>query len=104
MRSLPPFPVYSLGGDIDGGNWGGKNASGDCGNTGVARVGIGGLPGVLLIKICVLLRPRDIEGFGELGIILIVFSYICFWVSILILSVFFSAASAPINNRIEVLL
>ena len=36
LRSLPPFPIYSLAGAVDGGNWRGKNASEnaskDCGN------------------------------------------------------------------------
>ena len=99
LRSLPPFPIYSFAGTIDGGNWRGKDASGDCGNTGAARLGVGGFPGVLLIKVCVLLQPG-----GIVGIILIVFSSICFWVSISVLSASFSAASGPVSNYTEALL
>ena len=62
------------------------------------------MPGVFLIKVCVLLRPGGIEGSGELGIILMVFFCICFWVSVLTLSVFFSIASALVNDCAEVLL
>ena len=41
LRSLPPFPVYSLGGAVDGSKGGGEDASGDCGNAGAARPGVG---------------------------------------------------------------
>src|SRR5438876_9600661 len=54
LRSLPPFPVYSLAGDVDGGKGGGEDVSGDCGNAGALRAGVGGLPGVLSTKVCVL--------------------------------------------------
>jgi hypothetical protein len=59
MRSLPPFPLYSLAGAVDRGI---KNYSGDCGNAGAARVGVGGFPGVLLTKVLVLLRCGGIVG------------------------------------------
>src|SRR3984885_3410475 len=32
VRSLPPFPLYSLAGAVDGGVRGGEGCSGDCGN------------------------------------------------------------------------
>jgi hypothetical protein len=105
LRSLPPFPVYSLGGNIDGGNWGGESASGDCGNAGVARAGIRGLPGVLSTKVCVLLRPGGVERYsGELGITLMVSSYVYFWASVSALSASFSVISESVNGRTETLL
>src|SRR5271170_2365001 len=68
LRSLPPFPVYSLADAVDGGKGGGEDVSGDCGNAGALRVGVGGLPGVLLTKVRVLLRPGGVEGHPrELG-------------------------------------
>ena len=68
LRSLPPFPVYSLAGAVDGGKGGGEGSSGACGNAGAARPGVGGLPGVLPTKVCVLLRFEGVEGHpGELG-------------------------------------
>jgi hypothetical protein len=68
LRSLPPFPVYSLAGAVDGGKGGGEDVSEDCGNVGALRAGVGGLPGVLSAKVRVLLRPGGVEGHpGELG-------------------------------------
>jgi hypothetical protein len=58
LRSLPPFSVYSLAGAVDGGKGGGEDVSGDCGNAGALRAGVGGLPGVLSTKARVLLRLR----------------------------------------------
>ena len=73
LCSLPPFPIYSLAGAVDRGNWRDKNASedasGDCGNAGAARAGIRGFLGVFSTKVCVLLRPG-----GVVGITSIVFS------------------------------
>ena len=72
MRSLPPFPIYSLAGAVDGGKRGGENSSGAYGNAGAARPGVGGLPGVLSTKVRVLLRLGGVEGYpGSLGTILI---------------------------------
>jgi hypothetical protein len=51
VRSLPPFPLYSLAGAVDGGIGGGEDYSGDYNSIRVARVGVGGLSGVLLTKI-----------------------------------------------------
>ena len=46
VRSLPPFPLYSLAGAVDGGGGAGWDGSGaDC-NAGGARAGVS-LPGVL---------------------------------------------------------
>ena len=79
LRSLPPLPVYSLAGAVDGG----KDVSGDCGNAGALRASIGGLPGVLSTKVRVLLRLGGVEGHpGELGITSVVSSCICFRASI----------------------
>jgi hypothetical protein len=104
LRSLPPFPVYSLAGAVDGDKGGGKDVSGDCGNAGALWVGIGGLPGVLSTKIRVLLRPGGVEGHpGELNTTSVVSSYICFRALILTWSASFSAASGPVNNRAEAL-
>jgi hypothetical protein len=75
LRSLPPFPIYSLAGAVDGG----KDVSGDCGNAGALRAGVGGLPGVLSTKVRVLLRPGVLEGYlGELGTTSVVSSCVCF--------------------------
>ena len=62
MRSLPPFPLYSLAGAIDGGIGGGEDRSRDCGNVGAARAGVGGLPGVLSTKVLILLRYGGVAG------------------------------------------
>ena len=62
MRSRPPFPLYSLAGAVDGGTEGGEDCSGDCGNAGAARAGVGGLPGVLSTKVLVLLRYGGVIG------------------------------------------
>jgi hypothetical protein len=75
LRSLPPFPIYSLAGAVDGGKERGEDVSGDCGNAGALRAGVGGLPGVLLTKVRVLLRLRHL---GELGTTLVVSSCVCF--------------------------
>jgi hypothetical protein len=48
VRSLPPFPLYSLAGAVNGGIGGGKDCSEDCGNVGAARTGVGGWLEVLL--------------------------------------------------------
>jgi hypothetical protein len=61
LRSLPPFPVHSLAGVVDGGK-GGEDVSGDCGDAGALRPGVGALPGVLSTKVRVLLRPGGVEG------------------------------------------
>jgi len=60
LRSLPPFPVYSLAGAVYGGKGGGEDLSGDCGNAGALRAGVGGLPGVLSTKVHVLLQPGGV--------------------------------------------
>lgn len=62
MRSLPPFPVYSLAGAVGGGKGGGEDVSGDCGNAGALRAGVGGLLGALSTKVRVLLRTGGVEG------------------------------------------
>jgi len=59
VRSLPPFPLYSLAGAVDGGS---EDCSGDCGNVGAARAGVGGFLGVLLTKVLVLLRCGGVAG------------------------------------------
>jgi hypothetical protein len=75
LRYLPPFPVYSLAGAVDGGKGGDEDVSGDCGNAGALRAGVEGLPGVLSTKVRVLLRPGGVEGHpGELGTTLVVSS------------------------------
>jgi hypothetical protein len=38
LRSLPPFPVYSLAGIVDGGKGGREDVSGDCGNAGATSL------------------------------------------------------------------
>ena len=96
LRSLPPFPIYSFAGAIDGGNWRGEDASGDCSNIGAVRSGVGGFPGVLSTKVCILLRPG-----GIVSTTLIVSSSTCFWASVLVLSASFSAASGPVSDRTE---
>jgi hypothetical protein len=79
LRSLSPFPVYSLAGAVDGGIGEGEDVSGDCGNAGAFRAGIEGLPGVLSTKVRVLLRPGGVEGHhGELGTTSVVSSCVCF--------------------------
>jgi hypothetical protein len=65
LRSLPPFPIYGLAGPGDGGKGGGEDVSGDCGNAGALRAGVGGLPGVLSTKVRVLLRPGGVRGTPE---------------------------------------
>jgi hypothetical protein len=62
VRSLPLFPLYSLAGAVDGGIKGGEDCSGDCGNVGAARAGVGGFPGVLSTKVLVLLRCGGVAG------------------------------------------
>jgi hypothetical protein len=62
MRSLPPFPLYSLAGAVDGGIGGGEDRSGNCGNVGTARTGVGDLPGVLSTKVLVLIRCEGVTG------------------------------------------
>ena len=99
MRSLSPFPIYSFAGAVDGGNWRGEDASGDCSNIGAVRSGVGGFPGVLSTKVCILLRPG-----GIVSTTLIVSSSTCFWASVSALSASFSVASGPISDRIEALL
>jgi hypothetical protein len=104
LRSLPPFPIYSLAGAVDGGKGGGEDVSGDCGNAGALRVGVGGLPGVLSTKVRVLLRPEGVEGHpGELGTTSVVSSCVCFRALISAWSASFSAASGPVNDRAEAL-
>jgi hypothetical protein len=84
LRSLPPFPVYSLAGAVDGGKEGGEDAFRDCGNAGALRAGVGGLPGVLSTKVCVLLRLGGVEGHPEeLDTTSVVSSCVCFRASIL---------------------
>ena len=67
MRSLPPFPLYSLAGAVDGGggaSWDGSGA--DC-SAGGARAGVS-LPGVLSTRVFVLFRLRGVAGrSGESG-------------------------------------
>jgi hypothetical protein len=58
LRSLPPFPVHNLAGAVDGGKGGSEDVSGGCGNAGVLRAGVGGLPDVPPTKVRVLLRPE----------------------------------------------
>jgi hypothetical protein len=41
VRSLPPFPLYSLAGAVNGDIGGGKDCSEDRGNVGAARIGVG---------------------------------------------------------------
>jgi hypothetical protein len=83
LHSLPPFPVYNLAGAVDRGKGGGEDVSGDCGNAGALRAGVGGLQGVLSTKVRVLLRPGGVEGRpGELGATSVVSSYVCFRASI----------------------
>jgi hypothetical protein len=67
VRSLPPFPLHSLAGAVDGGGGAGWDGSGaDC-SAGGARAGVS-LPGVLSTRVFVLFRPRGIEGrSGESG-------------------------------------
>ena len=62
LRSLPPFPVYSLAGAVDGGKVGGEDVSGDCSNAGALRAGVGGLRSVLSTKVRVLLRAWRCSG------------------------------------------
>jgi hypothetical protein len=94
LRSLPPFLVYSLAGAVGGGKGGGEDVSGDCGNAGALRAGVGGLPGVLSTKVRVLLRPGVVEGHpGELGTTSVVSSCVCFQALISAWSASFSAAS-----------
>jgi hypothetical protein len=70
--------VYSLAGAVDGGK-GGEDVSGDCGNAGALRAGVGGLPGVLSTKVRVLLQSGGVEGHpGELGTASVVSSCVCF--------------------------
>jgi hypothetical protein len=100
--SLPS--IYSLAGAVDGGKGGGEDVSGDCGNAGALRVGVGGLPGVLSTKVRVLLRPEGVEGHpGELGTTSVVSSCVCFRALISAWSASFSAASGPVNDRAEAL-
>ena len=67
MRSLPPFPLYSIAGAVDGGggaSWDGSGA--DC-SAGGARAGVS-LPGVLSTRVFVLFRLIGVEGrLGKLG-------------------------------------
>jgi hypothetical protein len=67
LRSLPPFPLYSIAGAVDGGGGADWDGSGvDC-SAGGARVGVS-LPGVLSTRVFVLFRLRGVEGrSGELG-------------------------------------
>ena len=53
------------------------------GNAGALPAGIGGLPGVLSIKVRVLLRPGGVEGYpGELDTTSVVFSCVYFRASL----------------------
>ena len=62
MRSLSPFPLYSLASAVDGGIRGGKDRSRDCGNVGAAQAGVGNLLGILSTKILILLRYGGVAG------------------------------------------
>jgi hypothetical protein len=62
MRSLPPFPLYSIADAVNRDIGGGKDYSRNCGNIRIAYVEVGGLPGVFLTKILVLLRCRGVTG------------------------------------------
>jgi hypothetical protein len=61
FRSVPPFPLYSTAGPVDGGEgacWGGSGA--DC-SAGGARAGAS-LPQVLSTRVFIFFRPRGVEG------------------------------------------
>ena len=105
LRSFPPLPLYSSAGAVDGGAGGGEDCSGDCGNAGAARAGVGGFPGVLSTNVCVLLRPGGVEGCpGDFGTTSIVSSSCCcFRTCFSALSASLSAASEPNNDRAEAL-
>jgi hypothetical protein len=105
LRSLPPLPLYSIAGAVYGGAGGGGGCSGDCGNTGAARAGVGGFPGVLSTKVRILLRPGGVEGRpGDSGTTSIAPSSCCYIRACLsALSASLSAASEPINDRAEAL-
>ena len=67
MRSLPPFPLYSIAGAVDRRGGAGWDGSGAGRSAGSARVGVS-LPGVLSTRVFVLFRSRGVEGrSGELG-------------------------------------
>jgi hypothetical protein len=92
LRSLPPFPAYSLAGAVDRGKRGREDVSGDCGNAGVLRAGVGGLPDALSTKVRVLLQPGGVEGHPrELGTTSVVSSCVCFRAFISAWSASFSA-------------
>ena len=63
LRSLPPFPVYSLADAVDGSKGGVRTLPRDCANGGAVRPGVGGSPGVISTIVRVLLRPGRVEGY-----------------------------------------
>ena len=67
MRSLPPFPLYSIAGAVDGSGRAGWDGSGaDC-RAGGTRAGVS-LPEILSTRVFVLFQLRGVEGrSGELG-------------------------------------
>jgi hypothetical protein len=67
LRSLSPFPLYSIADIVDKGRGADWDGSGVDYSAGDARVGVG-LLGVLSTRVFVLFRLRGVEGrSGELG-------------------------------------
>jgi hypothetical protein len=71
VRSLPPFPLYSLAGAVDRGIGGGEDCSRDCDNVGTALAGVGGLPGVLSTKVLVLVSVGVLQALSPSLLVLV---------------------------------
>jgi hypothetical protein len=60
LRSLPPFPLYSIAGAVNGGGGADWDGSGAGCSAGGARAGVS-LLGILSTRIFVLFWPRGVE-------------------------------------------